>query len=218
MPSYPVILKIRPQRDDASTSVDSVLAEWAGKKPQGEQTCIIREGRRKIHQAWLDGSETVEEFDVITDRLLIRKHRKPTTLGGEGKWIYEVGAETKVFNPDIDLFAPSAQQPVRVRNCPWPESVYSVVVDNGCTPSTIVIRTTNKKFFKRFPIPDLLRAGITKLDSQAISFVHEHGTLIVRYKKPAEVLKLEEQCAQQRKAMKSERIKDNVKGPDCPQQ
>lgn len=49
--------------------------------------------RRKVHTVWEDlgGIEMAEEYDLYKDELLVRKLRKPTVLGGEGEWVYEVG-------------------------------------------------------------------------------------------------------------------------------
>lgn len=52
----------------------------------------------------------VEEYDLQSNQLVVRKFRKPTPFGGEGPWEYEIGnaADNKVFNPDMDLIAPSS--------------------------------------------------------------------------------------------------------------
>jgi protein DPCD len=42
----------------------------------------------------------------------------------------------------------------------------------------IVIRTTVKKYFKRFDVPDLKRMNI-KLDKALLSFAYKNSTLIV---------------------------------------
>jgi hypothetical protein len=51
----------------------------------------------------------------------------------------------------------------------------------------VVIKTTVKKFYKRFQIPDMLRANI-KLQKESLSFKWGNNTLIVSYKKPEVLL------------------------------
>ncbi|XP_015771534.1 PREDICTED: prominin-2-like [Acropora digitifera] len=64
----------------------------------------------------------------------------------------------------------------RIRNLPYPVNVYSVTVNEDNT--SITIRTSNKKYFKRFDIPDMERAQL-KLDQGAISVAHANNTLII---------------------------------------
>ena len=60
----------------------------------GTSTSIVSGGRRKVHTTYEDGREMVEEFDVVTDELMLRKVRHAkTALGREGSWVYEVGDE-----------------------------------------------------------------------------------------------------------------------------
>ena len=49
-------------------------------------------GRKKLHTTWDDGAELIEEYDLNTDELLLRKHRKPSALGALGDWDFLVGA------------------------------------------------------------------------------------------------------------------------------
>lgn len=75
-------------------------------------TSIVKDGRRKFHTTYPNGEEMVEEYDLKTDRLVVRKVRRSTTLGGEGTWEYELGGDAslglKPFNPIEDLLAPSS--------------------------------------------------------------------------------------------------------------
>ena len=47
----------------------------------------------------------------------------------------------------------------------------------------IVLRTSNKKYFKRFDIPDLKRIGI-KLEESEIAWKYQNNTVIISYDKP----------------------------------
>ena len=50
----------------------------------------------------------------------------------------------------------------------------------------VVIKTTVKKYYKRFDVPDLKRANI-KLSKEALSFKHANNTLIVSVPLPHSV-------------------------------
>ena len=100
---------------------------------------------------------------------LLRKIKKPRDFG-EADWVYEVGMEQQKFNPEADLLAPSTQNPIfmrkdtetrfewRIRNLPYPKENYNISVDQS--KQEIVLKTQNKKYYKRFNIPDLKRLGI----------------------------------------------------------
>ena len=122
------------------------------------RTLIITGGRRRLMSTFPDGTEVVEEFDLNTHDLLLRRVKAPSRVG-EGTWVYEVGEEVKRPETDaiISVSAENviARQPVffrkdtkaafqwRVRNLPYSSDVFSVTAD----PATrkITIRTTNKK-------------------------------------------------------------------------
>ena len=46
----------------------------------------------------------------------------------------------------------------RIRNLPYPKETYVIDVDH--TKQQIVLKTTNKKYYKRIDVPDLRRAGL----------------------------------------------------------
>jgi len=52
------------------------------------------------------------------------------------------------------------------------------------------VRTTNKKYYKRFDIPDLRRLKID-LDESSIAWKFQHNTLIIGYDKPDKILELD---------------------------
>lgn len=54
-----------------------------------------------------------------------------------------------------------------------------------------MIRTSNKKYFKKFEIVDLKRGMNVKLNGENLSWQYSNNTLIVSYKKPQEVLNRE---------------------------
>lgn len=199
---------------------------------KGPKTAVISGGRRKVHSDFVDGTEMVEEFDVVTDELLLRKRRKPTTLGGEGNWIVEVGQEDRAFIPERDLLCESSSMPVvvrkdtndaivfRVRNLPYPKDVYSVTLSGD--RKAIVVRTSNRKYFKQLDVPDLTARGGLTLDPSLLTWDHQMNTLIVTYAKPQPIKIVEMQEKRERAAMKATRIADNgdvsAPGAGCPQQ
>jgi hypothetical protein len=64
----------------------------------------------------------------------------------------------------------------RIRNLPYPIDTYQISVDHDT--QEIVVRTTNKKYFKRIACSDLQVAKL-KMDEACIAYVHEHATLII---------------------------------------
>ena len=76
----------------------------------------------------------------------------------------------------------------RIRNLPYPKDTYSVEVDHE--KQQIVLRTSNKKYFKRIDIPDLKRAGI-KLEESEVAWKYANNTVIISYDKPAEIIAAE---------------------------
>ena len=76
----------------------------------------------------------------------------------------------------------------RVRNLPYPESTYSVSVDGR----QVVIRTANKKYYKRFGVPELDHLELP-VEATAVSWEHRNNTLVISYRKPAPVVRAEAQ-------------------------
>jgi hypothetical protein len=159
---------------------------------------ILVDGRRRVSSTLPDGTEMVEEFDAKSHELLLRKSRKPTVLGGEGEWKIEVGHQGKPFDPSKDAIAPSSSAPVfcrldskecfqwRIRNLPYAAEVFSVTVEG----QEIIVRTSNKKYFKRIEVPDMQRLKLT-LEPSALNHKFQYNTLVISYKKPKEALDYE---------------------------
>lgn len=59
---------------------------------------------------------------------------------------------------------------------PFSEETYLLEVDSE--KQEIVIKTTIKKYYKRFDVPDLKRMNI-KLDKALLSFSYKNNTLVV---------------------------------------
>lgn len=166
-------------------------------------TTVSTGGCRKCHYTLPDDSEVVEEYHLQTDELLVRKRRSKTVLGALGEWVYEVGEPPARTTIEGDLLRVSAANPIlarkdrphafewRVRNLSYPKSTYSVTIDTE--QNQIVVRTSNKKYFKRIDVEELDRMRIP-LEEASLSWEHENSTLIIQYKKPAAVIAKEREA------------------------
>ncbi|XP_053245418.1 protein DPCD isoform X5 [Podarcis raffonei] len=151
---------------------------------------------------------------LSSDLPSVRKWREKNALGASGAWQVEVGEPNLLASGPLDreLIKESSTNPIfmrkdtknsfqwRIRNLPYPKDVYRVSVekDERCC----VVRTTNKKYYKKFSVPDLDRFQLP-LDSTALSFTHANNTLIITYLKPAEILAAEEELQKELKKIKA---------------
>ena len=78
--------------------------------------------------------------------------------------------------------------------CTWRmlQETYSLDVDNE--KQTLVLRTTNKKYFKVFQVPALLRAGMPLRRSSANMSHNGGSTLVISYEKPGLVVEEESEA------------------------
>lgn len=170
-----------------------------------EGTMLVQpiNGRHRVSIKYPNGSEVIEEYSLSTGKLEVRKWMARNSLGRSTGWIYEIGTGDQVLKqPDGDgcLLKPSHVNPVfvatdhpaafewRIRNIPYPLSTYQLTVDED--KQEIILRTTNKKYFKRFRIPALRRHQL-QINKQFIAINHAHNTLVIRYKKPSQILQYE---------------------------
>lgn len=73
---------------------------------------------------------------------------------------------------------------------PYPIEVYKISAD--AEKRAIIVRTTNKKYYKVITVPELDRCNL--LPSQAnLSTHHQYNTLIITYSKPALLNEMEAQ-------------------------
>ncbi|XP_077311467.1 protein DPCD [Lithobates pipiens] len=187
---------------------------WLESLRAAKKTCILQDGRRKVHYLFADGKEMVEEYDHKTQELLVRKWRQKSALGAHGEWQIEVGETPPpvVAVLQNDFLKENSSNPVfmrkdtktcfqwRIRNLPYYKDVYSVTVDK--TERSCIVRTTNKKYYKKFTIPDLDRCRL-ELNESALSFAHANNTLIITYQKPKEILAVEEELQEELKSLKA---------------
>ncbi|XP_020646451.1 protein DPCD isoform X1 [Pogona vitticeps] len=195
---------------------------WPEKLRAARKTALISDGKRKVHYLFDDGKEMAEEYDMKTNQLLLRKWRQKNTLGAYGHWQLEVGEPNLHASEalDRDLIKESSTNPIfirkdtkgsfqwRIRNLPYPKEVYSVSVEKD--QRYCVIHTTNKKYYKKFSIPDLDRFQLP-LDTAALSFTYSNNTLIITYQKPTEIMTAEEELQKELKKIKAANDEDG----DC---
>ncbi|KAM7393804.1 hypothetical protein PAMP_020649 [Pampus punctatissimus] len=188
------------------------VQSWLDILKLSKKTALIHDGKRKIHYLFTDGKEMAEEYDLKTDELIVRKWRLKSTLGAQGLWQVEIGEPSgPVTSSDTEVIKENCSNPMfmrkdtkasfqwRIRNLPYPKDVFIVSVEPS--ERCIIIRTSNKKYYKKFSIPDLDRSQLP-LDSSALSFTHANNTLIVSYKKPKEILTLEQELLRELKKLK----------------
>ncbi|XP_021564951.1 protein DPCD [Carlito syrichta] len=198
-------------------SRDQYCLPQVGPDPQGTRgkaPSALCAGRRKVHYLFSDGREMAEEYDERTSELLVRKWRVRNALGALGPWQLEVGepAPLGTRGPGPELITESSANPIfvrkdtkvsfqwRIRNLPYPENVYSVCVDQK--ERRVIVRTTNRKYYKKFSIPDLDRHQLP-LDGASLTFAHANGTLIISYRKPREVVEAEAELQKELRKVKT---------------
>lgn len=179
---------------------------WYRSLLDAEKSCLKEDKLKKIHYKFQDDKEMVEEYNVDTQVLLRRAWKVKGKLGGEGKWDVEIGDPIPDATPHIEGigadFMESKDQPIltrrntrinlewRIRNLPYPIETYSVSANND--ERCIIIRTTNKKYFKRLQVPELDRLNLP-IEQANIQCSHSFNTLIIAYKKPQQLLDMDKE-------------------------
>ena len=194
----------------------------------GTRTYLINGDFIKFHTVFKDGSEIVEEYGIYSEELESRRVKKISMTGKE-QWITEIGEEIKPRSNDEFLIKENDNNPLfirkdtnkefqwRIRNLKGDADNFMVECDKD--KQQIVIRTKNKKYYKRFNIPDLERLNI-KLDESLMKVNFVNNTLIISYTKPKEALEAENEILEEVRRVRAE-IKKNPNAkydPGCPHQ
>ena len=194
----------------------------------GTRTYLINGDFIKFHTVFKDGSEIVEEYGIYSEELESRRVKK---IGMTGKevWTTEIGEEIKPRSNDEFLIKENDNNPLfirkdtakefqwRIRNLKGDADNFMVECDKD--KQQIVIRTKNKKYYKRFNIPDLERLNI-KLDESLMKVNFVNNTLIISYTKPKEILESEKEILEEIRRIRAE-IKKNPNAkydPGCQNQ
>ena len=201
-------------------------------KPQqvknGTRTYLINGDFIKFHTVFKDGSEIVEEYGLYSEELESRRVKKIGMTGKE-QWTTEIGEEIKPRSNDEFLIRENDNNPLfirkdtqkefqwRIRNLKGDADNFMVECDKD--KQQIVIRTKNKKYYKRFNIPDLERLKIN-LDENLMKVNFVNNTLIISYIKPKEALDAESEILGEIRRIRAE-IKKNPNAkydPGCQNQ
>jgi len=183
----------------------------------GEGTCTALSifGRLKLHMTFKNNSiELIEEFDETSQVLLLRKRRSKSDLGKQNDWTYEVGESEKQFDPNKDAIVESQLNPIfvrqdsptqlifRIRHLFHPPEVYSVSIENNSNNKgqSIVVRTSNRKYYKRIEIPEMNFLSIP-LESKDLQWKYANNTLIITYCKPNKLVEIEARQRQERQKL-----------------
>lgn len=54
-----------------------------------------------------------------------------------------------------------------------------------------MLKTTNKKYYKRIDVPDMKRAGGIPLEESELAWKYQNNTVIISYDKPDKVMEME---------------------------
>ena len=194
----------------------------------GTRTYLINGDYIKFHTVFKDGSEIVEEYGIYSEELESRRVKKIGMTGKE-QWTTEIGEELKPRSNDEFLIRENDNNPLfirkdtqkefqwRIRNLKGDADNFMVECDKD--KQQIVIRTKNKKYYKRFGIPDLERLNL-KLDENLMKVNFVNNTLIISYTKPKEALEAESEILGEIRRIRAE-IKKNPNAkydPGCQNQ
>ena len=194
----------------------------------GTRTYLINGDFIKFHTVFKDCSEIVEEYGIYSEELESRRVKKIGMTGKE-QWTTEIGEEIKPRSNDEFLIRENDNNPLfirkdtqkefqwRIRNLKGDADNFMVECDKD--KQQIVIKTKNKKYYKRFGIPDLERLNI-KLDENLMKVNFVNNTLIISYTKPKEALDAESEILNEIRRIRAE-IKKNPNAkydPGCQNQ
>ncbi|GMH79234.1 hypothetical protein TrLO_g14965 [Triparma laevis f. longispina] len=196
--------------------------------PLGVTTALKVAGRLRVQTSYgKTGVERVEEWGA-DNTLLMRRWRSVDTLDNAQAWEFEIGdaapnannntpmsMSVSSINPSFHPRNSSKHFLFHIINVPWPIDNYTVICDSD--KNELILRTHNKKYFKRFKIPSLVRLQIPH-DEQSLTLEHRgennENLLIISYLKPPQILIVEESEKDVRiKAMKNAKDGD----VDCKQ-
>lgn len=162
------------------------------------RTYLINGDFIKFHTVFSDG-EMVEEYNMNTGEIESRKIKYSSQTGKE-IWQTEIGESGLIIKDKDDNFLikeSTITNPIfirkdskkyfqfRIRNMPWESSNY--IIDVDMKTDEIIIKTKNKKYYKRFNIQDMKRLNIP-IDPNMISVEYLNNTLIISYLKPEQIL------------------------------
>ena len=183
----------------------------------GSRTYLISGDFIKFHTVFKDGTEIVEEYSLYSEEIESRRVKKVSMTGKEN-WTTEIGEEIKRNNnEDFLIKVNNDNNPIFIRKDTKENFEYRIrnlkgdadnfLVDIDKEKDEIVIRTKNKKYYKRFNIPDLKRLNLN-LNENNLKVNFSNNVLVITYKKPIEILNNEKEIIDEIRK-KREEIKKN---------
>ena len=183
----------------------------------GSRTYLISGDFIKFHTVFKDGTEIVEEYSLYSEEIESRRVKKVSMTGKEN-WTTEIGEEIKRNNnEDFLIKVNNDNNPIfirkdtkenfefRIRNLKGDADNFMIDIDKDI--DEIVIRTKNKKYYKRFNIPDLKRLNLN-LNENNLKVNFSNNVLVITYKKPIEILNNEKEIIDEIRKIREE-IKKN---------
>lgn len=177
------------------------MKDWFLQLKEAKKSAFCDGNLKKVHYDFHDGREMVEEYNTSTNVVTRRAWRLKNKMSQKDQWEIELGEAEPNFNKDDELLIKeNVSQPLiskrntrlnlewRIRNIPYPIETYSVT--RNSEKKSLIVRTSNKKYYKEIFIPELERLHLTPIQDN-ISFSHKFNTLIITYKKPKELLEFE---------------------------
>ena len=165
------------------------FANWLKLIRDAKKTSMITGKIRKIHYTFPNGKEMVEEYSMETGVVQRRCWKLSKELMGDPKWEIELGEELNIpgkdpsFSVREDNESPTLTKRItkkniewRIRNLPYPIENYQVSADPD--KNCIIVRTTNKKYYKIITVPELERCSIQP-KQENIAIFHQYSTLII---------------------------------------
>ncbi|GKT27686.1 Protein DPCD like protein [Aduncisulcus paluster] len=210
-----------------------------GLVPGGNKTVAIRGDKKFIKTVYDNGTEVEEILRQSDGILIVRRVRHQSFIGDYSEWNYEVGSEdsvpelkprsSKISVPSIGIRAKS-YTPICVRHdladafewhispLIYPSKTYDVSVEG----KFIVVKTTNRKYYKKINLSDIAWVGEKSLDESLLKWNYVGNTLKIRYKKSVSIIRRErEQMFLMQKAEKeatSDKKTPGAPSQQCPQQ
>ncbi len=173
-----------PDLELSKISLDPVL--------QQEYQIISRKWKNSSNKSLRkELNENVWEYEIGSEETIISTYPKPAMKQQDDTRSYsennQVVFSKSSTNPSFHAEESKLNFIFKVRNCPWPIKTYILEVDdNG---KLVVLKTTNKKYYKRFPIPAMSRLN-ERLTKESFKMKHDEGKseLTISYEKPRAVL------------------------------
>ena len=158
--------------------------------------------------------EIVEICEIQTGKLIGRKQREKSLSGTTNPWEWTYGAPQdnltqkslieSTQNPVFMRFDTETHYQWLVQYIPFPADTYEVTVNEN--KNQIIIKTTNKKYFKVIDAPEFVQ-----LETKLLAWAWSKNTLIIRYPKTKEEIDKEKEDQKYRMSIPFEEDAD----PGC---